>query len=95
MERSNSLTPAEIRLAQYGERTNTWSTATYGSGTEKALCEIALELRETIQQLRTTLAEVRSDAGAKIREAAEHVHAARAERDQLRSELAKALPPRD
>lgn len=46
-------TPAEIRLAQYGERTSTWSTATYDSGTEKALHEIALGLKAEIDRLRT------------------------------------------
>jgi hypothetical protein len=45
-------TPAEIRLAQYGQRTSTWSTATYDSGTEKALHEIALELKAEIDRLR-------------------------------------------
>jgi hypothetical protein len=47
------LTPAEIRLAQYGERTSTWSTATYDSGTEKALHEIALELKAELDRVRT------------------------------------------
>ncbi|MFJ6566572.1 hypothetical protein ACIQNU_04080 [Streptomyces sp. NPDC091292] len=45
-------TPAEIRLAQYGERTSTWSTATYNDGTEKALHEIALGLKTEIDRLR-------------------------------------------
>ncbi|MFJ8538102.1 hypothetical protein [Streptomyces sp. NPDC093591] len=39
-----SLKAALIRLAQYGERTSTWSTATYDSGAEKALHEIAVTL---------------------------------------------------
>ncbi|CAL9501604.1 hypothetical protein [Streptomyces sp. enrichment culture] len=40
------MTPeaARVRLAQYGERTKTWSTATYADGTERALHEIALTL---------------------------------------------------
>lgn len=48
-------TPAEIRLAQYADR-STWSTATYDSGTEKALHEIALGLKEEIDRLRAELA---------------------------------------
>lgn len=50
------LTPAEIRLAQYGERTSTWSTATYDSGTEKALHDIALGLKAEVDRLRAQLA---------------------------------------
>lgn len=50
----NDHTPAEIRLAQYGER-STWSTATYDSGTEKALHEIALELKAEVHRLRAEL----------------------------------------
>lgn len=50
------LTSAEIRLAQYGERTKTWSTATYDSGTEKALHEIALGLKAEVDRLRAALA---------------------------------------
>lgn len=46
------LTPAEIRLAQYGQRTSTWSTATYNDGTEKALHEIALGLKAEVDRLR-------------------------------------------
>ncbi|MFE7233923.1 hypothetical protein ACFVAF_25300 [Streptomyces sp. NPDC057596] len=46
------LTPAEIRLAQYSERTSTWSTATYNDGTEKALHEIALGLKAELDRVR-------------------------------------------
>jgi hypothetical protein len=53
---TDRLTPAEIRLAQYGERTSTWSTATHNDGTEKALHEIALGLKEEIDRLRAELA---------------------------------------
>ncbi|SDN19094.1 hypothetical protein [Streptomyces wuyuanensis] len=51
---SGELSPraAEVRLAQYGERTKTWSTATYESGAEKALHEIALCLLEEVKRLR-------------------------------------------
>lgn len=40
------MTPkvARVRLAQYAERTKSWSTATYDSGTERALHEIAVAL---------------------------------------------------
>jgi hypothetical protein len=55
---TDKLTPAEIRLAQYGQRTSTWSTATYNDGTEKALHEIALGLKEEIDRLRFRLAEL-------------------------------------
>lgn len=44
-------TPAEIRLAQYGERTQT-----YNDGTEKALHQIALELQAELNRTRTELA---------------------------------------
>lgn len=53
---SQQLTPAEIRLGQYGERTSTWSTATYNDGTEKALHEIALGLKAEVDRLRAELA---------------------------------------
>lgn len=56
------LTPAEVRLAQYGQRTSTWSTATYNDGTEKALHEIALGLKTEIDRLRTRLADLEGDA---------------------------------
>jgi len=47
----DSVTVAEIRLAQYGQRT-TWSTATYDSGTERALHEIACGLRDALEETR-------------------------------------------
>lgn len=50
------LTTAEIRLAQYGQRTSTWSTATYNDGTEKALHDIALGLKAEVDRLRAELA---------------------------------------
>ena len=49
--------PAEIRLAQYGER-STWSTATYDSGAEKALHQIALDLKAELDRLRTRVSEL-------------------------------------
>jgi archaellum component FlaC len=58
---AQSLTPAEVRLAQYGERTKTWSTATYDNGTEKALHEIALDLKGEMGRLRQELDRARED----------------------------------
>jgi hypothetical protein len=48
---TSPLTPAEIRLAQYADR-STWSTATYDSGNEKALHEIALGLKAELDRVR-------------------------------------------
>lgn len=45
------LAVALVRLQQYGERTSTWSTATYNDGTEKALHEIALTLAAEVDKL--------------------------------------------
>lgn len=54
------MTPdaALIRLRQYGERTSTWSTATYDSGTEKALHEIALTLAAEVSRLRARVTDL-------------------------------------
>ncbi|MFE9363721.1 hypothetical protein ACFYNN_13070 [Streptomyces sp. NPDC006978] len=49
---------ALVRLRQYGERTSTWSTATYGSGAEKALHETALTLAAEVDRLRARVAEL-------------------------------------
>lgn len=46
-----SVHAASIRLAQYGERASTWSTATYDSGTEKALHEIALTFQARVDEV--------------------------------------------
>lgn len=51
-----TLEVALVRLAQYGGRTSTWSTATYNDGTEKGLHEIALALAAEVDRLRTELA---------------------------------------
>ena len=48
----DNVTPAEVRLGQYSERTKTWSTATYDSGTERALHEIACGLRDALEEVR-------------------------------------------
>lgn len=54
------MTPdaALTRLRQYGERTSTWSTATYNDGTEKALHQIAVSLAEEVERLRARVAEL-------------------------------------
>ncbi|WP_127468735.1 phiSA1p31-related protein [Streptomyces sp. B27] len=51
------ITPdvALARLRQYGERTSTWSTATYNNGTEKALHQIAVSLAGEVDRLRAEL----------------------------------------
>ncbi|MGW7710901.1 hypothetical protein [Streptomyces sp. NPDC054771] len=51
------MTPdvALARLRQYGERTSTWSTATYNDGAEKALHEIALTLAAEVNRLSNDL----------------------------------------
>jgi hypothetical protein len=58
------MTPraASIRLAQYGERTSTWATATHESGTERALHEIALTLNAEVAELRKQLEQARGIA---------------------------------
>ncbi len=43
---------AQVRLRQYGERTSTWSTATYDNGTELALHGIAVDLSAEVDRLR-------------------------------------------
>jgi hypothetical protein len=60
------MTPevARVRLAQYGERTKTWSTATYDSGTERALHEIAVALLAEADALRARLAKYERPAEA-------------------------------
>ncbi|TRV72578.1 hypothetical protein FKN01_29765 [Streptomyces sp. 130] len=50
-----TLAAALVRLRQYGERTSTWSTATYNDGTEKALHEIALTLAAEVDKLSNEL----------------------------------------
>ncbi|MBH0243942.1 hypothetical protein I3W98_15470 [Streptomyces cavourensis] len=54
------MTPdvALARLRQYGERTSTWSTATYNDGTEKALHQIAVSLAAEVDRLRARVAEL-------------------------------------
>ncbi|WP_442803443.1 hypothetical protein OG411_19140 [Streptomyces pseudogriseolus] len=60
------MTPkaARVRLAQYGERTKTWSTATHADGTARALYEIALTLNAEAQTLRARVDALEAQAGA-------------------------------
>ncbi|GGS41598.1 hypothetical protein F2B00_03580 [Streptomyces parvus] len=51
---------ALARLRQYGERTSTWSTATYNDGTERALHQIAVTLAGEVADLRARVAELGS-----------------------------------
>jgi hypothetical protein len=74
---------ALLRLAQYGERTSTWSTATYNDGSEKALHEIALTLADRVAELeaeRHSTNEALDDAVTALREKAQQLAAA----EQLR-----------
>lgn len=66
-----TLQAARVRLAQYGERTSTWSTATYDSGTERALHEIAQTLLAEVNRLeaeRHSTNEALDDAVQELRE---------------------------
>lgn len=58
---------ALVRLRQYRERTSTWSTATYDSGTERALHQIATALGAAaarVPELERLLAAARDQVGA-------------------------------
>lgn len=57
------MTPeaALVRLRQYGERTSTWSTATYDSGTERTLHQIAQTLADENARLNARVAELQSE----------------------------------
>jgi hypothetical protein len=63
------MTPhaARVRLTQYGERTETWATASYGNGTERALYAIALTLAAEGDELRSRVAELEAALDAKER----------------------------
>jgi hypothetical protein len=54
-------TAARVHLTQYGERTKTWSTATYNSGAERALYEIALTLAAEADGLRGRVAQLEAE----------------------------------
>ena len=58
------MTPeaALVRLRQYGERTSAWSTATYDSGTEKSLHQIAQTLADENTRLRARVTELEAVA---------------------------------
>ncbi|MFE0819115.1 hypothetical protein [Streptomyces sp. NPDC058847] len=51
-------TAARVQLARYAERTKTWSTATYDSGTERALHGMAVALAAEADALRVRVAEL-------------------------------------
>ncbi|OKK06445.1 hypothetical protein AMK26_10535 [Streptomyces sp. CB03234] len=57
-EQHGGRTTAEIRLGQYMEQRARFSVATYDSGNEKALHEIALALRDEVERLRARVAEL-------------------------------------
>ncbi|WP_411095972.1 hypothetical protein [Streptomyces sp. 020-2-3H-GM] len=88
-----SMTPdaALARLRQYGERTSTWSTATYNDGTEKALHQIAVSLAAEVDRLRGEL----SDATAEMAENARAMNALRRHRDTAENRVREleALKP--
>ncbi|MFJ7998973.1 hypothetical protein ACIQ7D_17755 [Streptomyces sp. NPDC096310] len=79
------LTPraALIRLRQYGERTSTWSTATYNGGTEKALHEIALTLAAEVERLEADRDAFRDQRNG-VFATTEQLHARVDEKDQAR-----------
>ncbi|MDX5526139.1 hypothetical protein PV677_36330 [Streptomyces sp. DE06-01C] len=81
---TTAMTPdaALARLRQYGERTSTWSTATYNDGTEKALHQIAVSLAGEVDRLRAQVAEL---TAAPVDEAAEMAEA-EAELEAMRRE---------
>lgn len=90
-----TLDAALTRLRQYGERTSTWSTATYNDGTEKALHKIALTLAAEVDRLSDDLTGANlatweeQQETARMRSAWES--ARRGRRDaRLRCELAEA-----
>ncbi|MFB7222397.1 hypothetical protein [Streptomyces sp. NPDC056227] len=65
---NNPMTPdaALARLRQYGERTSTWSTATYSDGTEKALHEIAVSLAAEVDRLRARVVELETSTAPRF-----------------------------
>lgn len=81
------MTPdaALARLRQYGERTSTWSTATYNDGTEKALHQIAVSLAAEVDRLRGEL----SEATAELAENARAMNALRRHRDTAEARVAE------
>ncbi|SCD37697.1 hypothetical protein GA0115253_1002212 [Streptomyces sp. Termitarium-T10T-6] len=72
------MTPdaALARLRQYGERTSTWSTATYNDGTEKALHQIAVTLAGEVERLRARPVKAHVLRGAAAALEADHPAAA-------------------
>lgn len=54
-------TAARVQLARYAERTKTWSTATYDSGTERALHGMAVALAAEADALRVRVAKLEAE----------------------------------
>ncbi|MFF1843104.1 hypothetical protein ACFVW9_15325 [Streptomyces sp. NPDC058217] len=79
---------AEVRLAQYGERSGL-RVATYGSGTEKALHQIALALLAELATRPSRAEVLREAAGAmaELRDTAD-MNAADGNRDDFRQRVA-------
>ncbi|MHC3427242.1 hypothetical protein [Streptomyces sp. DT18] len=82
------LTPdaALVRLRQYGERTSTWSTATYNDGTERALADIARTLSAEVTRLRAALSAAADD----VNELTDEIADWSAKNAALRAERAEA-----
>ncbi|MFF8716213.1 hypothetical protein ACF07T_32980 [Streptomyces sp. NPDC015184] len=88
------MTPdaALTRLRQYGERTSTWSTATYDSGTEQALHEIALTLAAELDRLSDDLTGANLSAWEEQQESARlrlALESARRGRRELRAQVSR------
>ncbi|MYW33621.1 phiSA1p31-related protein [Streptomyces sp. SID2119] len=85
------MTPdvALARLRQYGERTSTWSTATYNDGTEKALHQIAVSLAGEVERLRKGL----SDAADQVAELESELGGSSARIAQLEAAVCRCFDP--
>ncbi|MEU9849301.1 hypothetical protein [Streptomyces sp. NPDC047985] len=87
------MTPdtALSRLRQYGERTSTWSTATYDTGTEKALHEIALALATEADRLKRSAVLAEEDYQRIVRGACQIESQLRARVTELETSIAPRL----
>ncbi|WP_052862408.1 hypothetical protein [Streptomyces sp. Tu6071] len=85
------LTPdaALVRLRQYGERTKTWSAATYNDGTERALADIARTLSAEVTRLRAALSAAADDVVELTDEIADWSAKNAALRAELRQRLSR------
>ncbi|MYR28640.1 MULTISPECIES: hypothetical protein [unclassified Streptomyces] len=86
------LTPdvALTRLREYGERTSTWSTATYNDGTERALADIARTLGAEVTRLRAALSAAADDVNELTGEIADWSAKNAALRAELRQRPSRA-----